>query len=136
MDFLGFNFLRKNSWTGSTTLWTGGVARSTALWTGGGVDERYSGALPVCGCSGSPVLAGGGREGRGRRGRAGEGLTGARVAEGRWHDGAREWRWLELGTRVEEGERELGSEGERCGVLWGWCSPFYRGWGTPGRRHL
>jgi hypothetical protein len=33
--------------------------------------------------------------------------------------GGEEWRQLELITRAEEGERELGSEGERCGELWG-----------------
>jgi hypothetical protein len=26
--------------------------------------------------------------------------------------------------RARERERELVSKGERCGVLWGWCSPF------------
>jgi hypothetical protein len=40
------------------------------------------------------------------------------VAERR-HDDSEERRRLELGTRAEEGERELKSKGERCGVLWG-----------------
>jgi hypothetical protein len=44
-------------------------------------------------------------------------LTGAQeVAERRWDDGE-EWWWLELDARAKEGERELESEGERCGVL-------------------
>jgi hypothetical protein len=45
------------------------------------------------------------------------------VAERRRDDGEG-WRRLELDARVEEGERELGSEGEWCGVLWQWSSPF------------
>jgi hypothetical protein len=45
------------------------------------------------------------------------------VAERR-HDG-NEDRWLlELGASAEESERELGNEGKRCGVVWGWSSPF------------
>jgi hypothetical protein len=49
--------------------------------------------------------------------------------------GGNEDRWLfVLDASVEEGERELGSEGRRCGVLWGWCSPFIWGRGVPGRR--
>jgi hypothetical protein len=36
-------------------------------------------------------------------------------------------------VRAKEGERELRSEGKRCGALWGWCSPFI-GWrGALGR---
>jgi hypothetical protein len=34
------------------------------------------------------------------------------------------------------GERELGGEARRCGVLWGWCSPFTRGRGAPMRGGL
>jgi hypothetical protein len=47
----------------------------------------------------------------------------------RRHDDDEErWR-LELGAGVEEGERDLESEGERCVVL-----TFYRGRGEPGWR--
>jgi hypothetical protein len=35
---------------------------------------------------------------------------------------------------VKEGERELGSKGERCVVLWWWCSPFIRSRETDRRR--
>jgi hypothetical protein len=47
-------------------------------------------------------------------------------------DGEEEWQRLELGMSAEESERRLGIEGEWCGVLWGWCLPFYRGWGSIG----
>jgi hypothetical protein len=50
-------------------------------------------------------------------------------------DGGRELRRLELGARAKDAKRELRSEGERCGLLDGWCSHFYRGWGRTGRRH-
>jgi hypothetical protein len=40
------------------------------------------------------------------------------VVERRCDDGE-ERRWLELIAGAEEGERELESEGERCGVLQG-----------------
>jgi hypothetical protein len=74
-------------------------------------------------------------EGGDRWGRASEGLTGARAAVGTRCDGGRELRRLELGARTKDAKRELRSEGERCGLLDGWCSPFYRGWGRMGRRH-
>jgi hypothetical protein len=41
---------------------------------------------------------------------------------------------LELSVRAEEGERELGNEGNRCGDGLGWSSPFYNGRGAPGMR--
>jgi hypothetical protein len=41
---------------------------------------------------------------------------------------------LELSARAEEGERELGNEGNRCGDGRGWNSPFYNGRGAPGMR--
>jgi hypothetical protein len=44
-------------------------------------------------------------------------LTGARAATERRHDDGKEQRWLELGERAEEGERELGSEGKGAGAL-------------------
>jgi hypothetical protein len=44
-------------------------------------------------------------------------LTGARVAARRRCDDNKERRQLKLGARAKEGERELRSKGERCGVL-------------------
>jgi hypothetical protein len=52
----------------------------------------------------------------------------------RWRDDGEERWWLDLGVRVEEGEGELKSEGERCGVLRGWSSPFIGTGGASGRR--
>jgi hypothetical protein len=44
-------------------------------------------------------------------------LTGAQAVVERLRDDNEERQRLELGARVEEGERELKGEGERCGVL-------------------
>jgi hypothetical protein len=51
-------------------------------------------------------------------------LNGAQATMERRRDDSKEWWQLELGVRAKEGERELKSEGERCGVLRGWSSPF------------
>jgi hypothetical protein len=73
---------------------------------------------------GPPKLPGEGLGGRGRQGEADEGHTRALAVAERRHDG-NEDRWLlELGASAEESERELGNEGKRCGVVWGWSSPF------------
>jgi hypothetical protein len=111
----------------------GPVARPGPRWTSSGLDERCGGALSTLGRLRSPVLTGSGCGAQGRQGRAGEGLTRARVVVGWRRDGGKERWWLELSARVEEGERELRSEGERCGVLWFWCSPFIEASGCRGR---
>jgi hypothetical protein len=41
---------------------------------------------------------------------------------------------LNSDARAEEGENELESEGERCGVLRGWSSPFIGVEGASGRQ--
>jgi hypothetical protein len=43
----------------------------------------------------------------------------------RRHNGGEELRKLELSTRVEEGERELESKRNKCGVLWGVAHLLY-----------
>jgi hypothetical protein len=47
-----------------------------------------------------------------------------------WRDDGEERQWLELVERAEEGEGELESEGERCGVLWGVYLALSRGRGS------
>jgi hypothetical protein len=51
-------------------------------------------------------------------------LSRAQVVAERQRDDGELWWWLELGVRVVEGEIELESDGERCGVPRGWSSPF------------
>jgi hypothetical protein len=54
-------------------------------------------------------------------------LTGAQATvEKQCDDGKERWRF-ELSARAKEGERELESEGERCGVLRGVALALYRG---------
>jgi hypothetical protein len=43
-------------------------------------------------------------------------------------------RWLNLGARAKEGDKELGSEEKRCGVLWGDIRPFIGAEGEARRR--
>jgi hypothetical protein len=62
----------------------------------------------------------------GKHGNLGSGLTGARAAVERRHDGGDERWWLELSARVKEGARELEREGKRGGEGQGCSSPFYR----------
>jgi hypothetical protein len=84
-------------------------------------------------CQGSPVFASGGRGGRARRRGAAGVLTRARTMVVMWCDDGEERRQRKLSVRAEEGERELGSKGERCAVLWVWCLPFTRAGGALGR---
>jgi hypothetical protein len=53
-----------------------------------------------------------------------EALTGARAAAERRCNDSRERQWRKLNARAEESERELESEGRRCGLLQGCALPF------------
>jgi hypothetical protein len=62
-------------------------------------------------------------------------LTGAQVVvERRRDDDEERWR-LELYVRAEECDKELRSEEERCGVLWGGAHPFIGVGGASWRWH-
>jgi hypothetical protein len=61
-------------------------------------------------------------------------LTGSQATAERRRNDGEERRWLELGARAEEGESELESKEERCGVLRGCSSPFIGARGASGRR--
>jgi hypothetical protein len=54
----------------------------------------------------------------------------------RRHGSGEDQQLLKISTRAEESARELGRDGKGCGEGRGWCSPFYRSRGTPGRRLL
>jgi hypothetical protein len=114
----GFNLQLEIPWTESTVRWIGDVLRST-------VDHGRH--------CGSPELIGGAQQGEGGHGELDGLLTGARAAAWRRGDGVEERRWLELVTGAKEGANGLGREGERCGEVRGWCSPFIGGGEAPGR---
>jgi hypothetical protein len=100
-----------------------GEQRSTGRW-------QLIGGWPR-GHSGARELTDGGTIERGEHGDPGSGLTEARAAVERLHDGGDERRGLELDTTVMKGAREFKREGKRGGEDRGCSSPFI---GSGGRQ--
>jgi hypothetical protein len=132
----GIIFQRINSWTGSTSPWTGhacSVNRGpTAARTGGARARWRAHQSSASGRSGVPKLAGGGAKGREEHGELGSGLTGARVALWRPGDSGAEPRgggaWCGHCSGVEREEKKRGKVWCYSGVV----LAFYRGRGSTG----
>jgi hypothetical protein len=105
-------------------------------WTDAGADNGHGGALtgarplaaPVS--QSSPVGAENGEEGTGSSIRASPGLERRR---GGWATMMQSGEMAVLGERVAQAGREGSVSGERCGELWGGCSPFIGVGGAAGR---
>jgi hypothetical protein len=106
------------------------------LWTDVGVDRGHGGALtgawppaaPVRQCSPAGAQNGEGSQGNSARvsPELGQGCGGrATVVQNGETAG--------LGERKARAWRETKRGWERCGELWGWCSPFIGAKGAPGR---
>jgi hypothetical protein len=112
-------FLTDNSWTGSTSLWTG-RARSVHR---GPKPARTMGTAAAPVRQSSPAGVQNGEGGMGSSIRASPGLEQRR---GGWATTMQSGEMAALGERVAQVGREGSVSGERCSELWGGCSPFIR----------
>jgi hypothetical protein len=70
---------------------------------------------------------------RGEHGELGSGLTGAWAVAWRPSDGGAEPEEVALSGSEARAWREAKKGWERCGEVWGWCSPFIGVGGAPRR---
>jgi hypothetical protein len=106
------------------------------LWIDAGVDNGHGSVLtrarppaaPVC--QSSPAGAQNREGGTGSSIRASPGLERHR---GGWATTMQSGETVALNGRVAQVGREGSVSGERCGELWGWCSPFIGAGGAAGR---
>jgi hypothetical protein len=117
--------------------WTGRACSNhrglTVAWIEGAGARWRAHRSTTSGRSGAPKLTGGGAKEREEHGELGSGLTGARAAAWRRGDGGAEPEVAALGESEARAWREAKRGWERCGELRGWCSPFIRVRGAPGR---
>jgi hypothetical protein len=116
-------FLTDNSWTGSTSPWTGADSGHGGVLTG-----AQHPAVPVRRSSPAGVQQ---REERtGNSIRASPGLERRQGGQAMM---VQSGETAALGERVAQAGREENVSGERCGEVWGGCSPFIEAGGAAGR---
>jgi hypothetical protein len=105
-------------------------------WTDAGADNGHGGALTGARPPAAPVrqsLPAGAQNGEGGTGSSIKASLGLKRRRGGRATTMQSGETAALGERVAQAGREGSVSGERCGELWGGCSPFIGAGGAAGR---
>jgi hypothetical protein len=105
-------------------------------WTDAGSDSGHGGALTGARPPAAPVRQSspaGVQNGEGGTGSSIRASSGLKQRRGGWATMMQSRKMEALGERVAQAGREGRVSGERCGELWGGCSPFIGAGGTARR---
>jgi hypothetical protein len=105
-------------------------------WTNAGADNGHGGALTGARPPAAPVRQSspaGAQNGEGGMGSSIRASSGLERRRGGWATTMQSRETAALGERVAQAGRDRSVSGERCGELWGGCSPFIGAGGAAGR---